>query len=936
MGCDEVQAGAVTGALSVAASATPTSLLTGATASFAADIAGRVTFSTWSFGDGVVVTNQPLTAHAFASAGTYFVVLRAFNETFPAGLAVTVAVQVLSADYYVAPGGGHIAPYDTWARAATNIQTAVDFVSTGAVVWVSNGVYNTGGQVVAGSPSNRVVINKAITVRRVNGPAVTVIAGRADPVTTNGDAAVRCVYLISDATLIGFTLTNGHTRATGDSYFARSGGGVLCTAGTLSNCILTGNGAHDDGGGAVGGRLDRCTLSGNRALFGGGASFSTLSNCLLALNRASSGGGASGGRLVNCVIQGNVAASPFGQGGGCASASLSGCTVAGNISSNTGGGVSFCTLENTIVYFNAAVGVAPNYESSTFTNCCTTPDPGGTLNLTNDPLFAASALSNYHLTARSPCVNRGSNAFVTSATDLDGNPRVVDGLVDMGAYELQGTPFTGTWFVAVSGSDAFLGTSWTTAKQTIQAAADLAWPGERILVSHGTYAAGGRAVAGSLTNRVALTTAVTLQSVNGPAATVIAGAAHPGTTNGNAAVRCVYAGTNAVVAGFTLTNGHTRTAGDLAREQSGGGVFSEAGAVVSNCVLAGNSAAFHGGGAYTGLLVHCALLGNVASSNGGGAWGGLLANCVLAGNVAARGGGLSGGTASNCVFQTNLAVLGGASFTGRLFNSALLYNAASSNGGGAHGGLLVNCTVAGNSAAGQGGGSYSGTLHNCIVYFNNAPTGANFVASAFTNSCTTPAPGGTANVTNDPLFANVAGGDFRLTGLSPCRDAGSNELARGAADLDGGLRVFNGRVDLGAYELALLGYWDWASAITNGLAGYGDSATGDGYPNLLRYAAGSHPTNPDGLARLTSLASNAQFALRFRRNTNAVDVTILVEGSHALTNGAVWTALATNSNGSWGGATNVFEVAGSNPVEVTVTDLSPGTNRFLRQRVARP
>ena len=43
----------------------------------------------------------------------------------------------------------------------------------------------------------------------------------------------------------------------------------------------------------------------------------------------------------------------------------------------------------------------------------------------------------YHLQPTSPCINSGDNIFVTVSTDLDGNPRIQGGTVDMGAYEYQ-------------------------------------------------------------------------------------------------------------------------------------------------------------------------------------------------------------------------------------------------------------------------------------------------------------------------------------------------------------------------------------------------------------------------------------------------------------------------------------------------------------------
>ena len=61
------------------------------------------------------------------------------------------------------------------------------------------------------------------------------------------------------------------------------------------------------------------------------------------------------------------------------------------------------------------------------------------------------------------------------------------------------------------------------------------------------------------TNRVTLTNTVTLQSVNGPAVTLIVGSHVAGTGPALVnAVRCVGMGNNAVLSGFTLTNGEAR------------------------------------------------------------------------------------------------------------------------------------------------------------------------------------------------------------------------------------------------------------------------------------------------------------------------------------------------------------------------------------------
>ena len=366
---------------------------------------------------------------------------KAFSKGVGAGclLLLFFSISAFADTHYVSLSGSHTAPFADWLTAATNIQAAIDVASDGDTVLVTNGVYATGGRVVYGALSNRVAITKSLTVRSVNGPTMTIIQG-AGPV---GDSAVRCAYVGMNAVVVGFTLTNGATRSSGDDGRQQYGGGVWCEgSGVLSNCVLTGNSASS-GGGAYDGTLYNCTLSGNTATYaGGGAANGMLSHCTLSGNSvpppsagaSGGGGGAAGCTLNNCLLTGNSAVG----GGGVSDSTLNNCTLAGN-SATLGGGAYWGTLYNCIVYYNTASSDS-NYYGCTLTYSCTTPDPGGIGNITNDPLFVNAAAGDYHLQSTSLCINAGTNQeWMIGATDLDGNSRLyAGGRVDMGAYEYQG------------------------------------------------------------------------------------------------------------------------------------------------------------------------------------------------------------------------------------------------------------------------------------------------------------------------------------------------------------------------------------------------------------------------------------------------------------------------------------------------------------------
>jgi hypothetical protein len=358
-------------------------------------------------------------------------------------------------------------PYTAWATAAQTIQAAVDVCAAGDEVVVSNGVYTVGARVTPGyGCSNRVVITKNILVRSVSGAVGTVIMGQG-PVGSN---AVRCVYMSAGA-LEGFTLSNGYTRliGQGDWNYDRSGGGVNIYGGTavVANCILSGNHADRGGGGGNYGTFSNCVFYGNTANSGGGAHYSTLYRCAVIGNTAEagggtwegtadcctffsnrvtvSGGGSSQGSVYNSLYRWNRADSA---GGGAGGGTLYNCTLADNWA-GAGGGVDFCSVVNCIIWGNVA-----NFGSNFFRLgamfTCSAPLLPGAGCISNDPQFINVAMGDFRLQEGSPCIDAGTNLpWMAGATDLDGNPRVTAGRVDMGCYEFIPEPTAGLLLIGL-------------------------------------------------------------------------------------------------------------------------------------------------------------------------------------------------------------------------------------------------------------------------------------------------------------------------------------------------------------------------------------------------------------------------------------------------------------------------------------------------------
>ena len=118
------------------------------------------------------------------------------------------------------------------------------------------------------------------------------------------------------------------------------------------------------------------------------------------------------------------------------------------------------------------------------------------------------------------------------------------------------------------------------------------------------------------------------------------------------------------------------------------------------------------------------------------------------------------------------------------------------------------------------------------------------------------------NVTDPPLFANLADGNLRLETNSPCINAGDPGVVPGVADLDGRSRIVGGRVDIGAYEFqsaALSAFNAWLQLYglpTDGSADFTDSDS-DGMNNWQEWLAGTDQTNQLSVLKMVSVSSGA-------------------------------------------------------------------------------
>lgn len=515
---------------------------------------------------------------------------------------------------YVDDAATGISTGASWQDAFTDLQDALGAAGAGDEIWVAAGTYCPGS-------------DTGDSFRLLSGVAVYGGFAGSETVRRQRDT-VRNETILSGY-LLGMNRCQRVVEALGCDATALLDGCIITTgycgiyisdaSPVIRNCIIRSH--YSQGiycGGASAPQITGCVVRENyQGIRCAGTSTPVIAGCTISSNFDTYGSGLYG---IGCsdtaapaIVSSIIAANDSGLG--CldsASLSVVNCTIVANRNYGVGGSVTAQTAITSSIIWNNTRGAVSSLLSASITYSAVSGGYPGSGNIVADPRFIDAGADNYRLQPDSPCIDRGNPAPLPVSTDKDGNSRVVNGQVDMGAYEHR----------TFSVPDGYA---------TIQEAVDAAPVGTVIMVAGGIHAGPVHVIEKPLT----------LMSLNGPAGCIIdAGGAGPAVTLDNA--------TDVIFEGFTVTGGSAAT---------GGGILCRGGApTITHCIVSGNAAAPDNGGGIACIgaapkITGCLIVNNTAAGSGGGiaytlASSALISNCTLAGNTADSGGGIAGDNSS--------------------------------------------------------------------------------------------------------------------------------------------------------------------------------------------------------------------------------------------------------------------------------------------------
>jgi hypothetical protein len=341
---------------------------------------------------------------------------------------IFVPTEEVAPVFHIAPNGNDTGP-GTPAQPWRTLQKAADTLVAGETVTIRAGTYRE--RVV---PRNSGISGQPITYAAYPGETIT-LDGSGITVPENSglfDLSGR-EYI----TVQGLRIANSQQAG----ILAGSTAHILIKNNTISNAVSSGIG--------IGGS-NNVIASGNEVVLanvgfslvsgrGGLLENVQLYNNLAYSNRFNG---------INMVQDGDPATPPMRD------ISLINNTIVGNGIGDWGGGIAIdgsavvnVVARNNLVSNNRSFQIAlgPGLPSDDVTVDHNLIDgfrnyqgeTRGTNYLEGDPRFVNPGAADYHLRSDSPAINTGDSASLPSgiATDIDGNPRLAGGMVDIGAYE---------------------------------------------------------------------------------------------------------------------------------------------------------------------------------------------------------------------------------------------------------------------------------------------------------------------------------------------------------------------------------------------------------------------------------------------------------------------------------------------------------------------
>lgn len=254
--------------------------------------------------------------------------------------------------------------------------------------------------------------------------------------------------------------TVSYNTCTESNVYGAGGISIYISIATISNNLIHNNSVLKTGAGGINfigdGEITNNIIANNTAVKGGAGIYtntgSTISNNLIVNNSASTAEGSGGIYCKNCdakIINNTIANNSAVNGGGvfCVTSSnpvLKNNIMWGNKASAAGNQlyfgddasdpvISFCDIQGGKAAFGTNANVF--YLGSYTNNLDVVPvfvNPSAGSGSTTNGLSG-----DWRLMGNSPCINSGDpNGGPYAATDIIGNTRVLDGIIDMGAYEI--------------------------------------------------------------------------------------------------------------------------------------------------------------------------------------------------------------------------------------------------------------------------------------------------------------------------------------------------------------------------------------------------------------------------------------------------------------------------------------------------------------------